>query len=157
MEEALRRRAVAHAFELNGFLDITVGKRNDSRGYADLMLGANYTDSVDLSRDIRALPPIAAQPALAEAMFAFTESSAGRPYPRARLYWVIDVLAGHAGGRKELWEKVHWSKRKRSRLTRALQYHRHPGHQPVLTEAECRLMTKELIIDYAASLGLPLR
>src|SRR5258708_26286755 len=33
MEEALRRRAVAHAFELNGFLDITVGERNDTRSY----------------------------------------------------------------------------------------------------------------------------
>jgi hypothetical protein len=97
------------------------------------------------------------EPWMEEVLQAYAESAPRTAlYPRARLYWALEVLGAHAGGQHKLMTKAGWVKKKFSDLTLALQHHRHPSYARVLTDDECRTQIRELIVDYATVLGYDL-
>ncbi len=91
---------------------------------------------------------------MAEVLQAYTEAAPRTAlYPRARLYWALEVLIARAGDRQKLTQRIGWSKRRFGDLTRALQHHRHPGYAPILSNDQCRMQVREVIVAYAKSLG----
>jgi hypothetical protein len=94
------------------------------------------------------------EPWMAEVLQAYTEAAPRTAlYPRARLYWALEVLIAHAGGRPKLTQLIGWSKRRLGDLTHALQHHRHPASASILSNDQCRAQVREVIVAYARSLG----